>query len=342
MASRETQSRCFRCRHSAVANTKQQSKIAYTDNQHLSVKNSTLKHHQLIALVAVADHGSFHGAARALHLTQPAITKAIKDLEAELGILLVTRQARGVVPTVEGEALLARARLIVHEVRRAQEDIEQIKGRRDGELTIGVTPLAGLTIVPRAFARFRQGWPEVKVDFIECTADQLSTQLRSGSLDFGVGAATGNAIGTSVQYEELFSLPTSLAVRRDSPLANARSLADLRNAEWLHTDLSERFPSFLAELFAREGLAPPTRVTRCTSQALFHSLAMSNEVVFFWSLFAIGMPELRQRFTALPLVADLPRLSMSLLVRDDGLLTRAAAYFIRCIREVAQSEWKAL
>jgi LysR family transcriptional regulator, regulator of abg operon len=301
-----------------------------------------LKHHQLIALVAVADHGSFHGAARALHLTQPAITKAIKDLEAELGILVVTREARGVVPTAEGQTLLARARLIVAEVRRAQEDIAQIKGRRDGELTIGVTPLAGLTIVPRAFARFRQSWPEVKVEFIEYTSDQLFTELRSGTLDFAVGAATGSASEAPVQHEELFSLPTSLAVRRDSPLASARSLADLRDAEWLHADLSERFPNFLAGLFAQEGLAPPSRVTRCTSQALFHSLAMANEVVFFWSLFAIGMPELRQRFVSLPLNADLPRLSMSLLVRDDSLLTRAAAYFIACIREVAQSEWTAL
>jgi LysR family transcriptional regulator, regulator of abg operon len=301
-----------------------------------------LKHHQLIALVAVADQGSFHGAARALHLTQPAITKAIKDLEAELGILLVTRQARGVVLTDEGQTLLARARLIVREVRRAQEDVDQLKGRRDGELVIGVTPLAGLTIVPRAFARFRQAWPEIKVDFIEYTSDQLFAQLRSGSLDFAVGAATAGAGGTPVRHETLFSLPTSLAVQRDSPLARARSLAELHHAEWIHTDLTERFPGFLTELFAREGLAPPARVTRCTSQALFHSLAMANDVVFFWSLFAIGMPELRQRFTALPLAADLPRLSMSLLVREDSLLTRAAAYFIKCIREVAQSEWTAL
>lgn len=301
-----------------------------------------MKHHQLTALVAVADQGSFHGAARALHLTQPAITKAIKDLETELGILLVVRQARGVELTAEGQALLARARLIVRELRRAEEDIGQLKGQRDGQLTVGITPLAGLTIVPRAFARFRQAWPEVKLDFIEFTSDQLYAQLRSGSLDFAVGAATGSPGDTPVRREELFSLPTSLAVHRDSPLAACRSLAELRQAEWIHSDLSERFPGFLAELFAREGLAPPPRVTRCTSQALFHSLAMANDVVFFWSLFAIGMPELRQRFTALPLAADLPRLSMGLLVREDSLLTRAADYFIRCIREVAREEWTAL
>ncbi|KWO52324.1 LysR substrate-binding domain-containing protein [Burkholderia ubonensis] len=301
-----------------------------------------MKHHQLNALVAVADQGSFHGAARALHLTQPAITKAIKDLEAELGVLLVTRQARGVELTTEGKTLLVRARLIVRELRRAREDIGQLKGNRDGKLTIGVTPLAGLTIVPRAFAQFRAAWPKVKVDFIEYTSDQLFVQLRSGGLDFAVGVTTGGTDKTPVHQEELLSLPTALTVHRNSPLARCQSLAELRHAEWLHTDLTERFPIFLAELFAREGLEPPLRVTRCTSQALFHSLAMTNDVVFFWSLYAISMPELRKRFMALPLSIDLPRITIKLLFREDSLLTSAAAYFVRCIRDITDSEWAAL
>ena len=301
-----------------------------------------MKYHQLAALVAVADQGSFHGAARALSLTQPAITRAIKDLEAELGVQLVTRDVRGVQLTTEGQTLLVRARLIVSELRRAEDDIAQSKGQRDGRLAVGVTPLAGLTIVPRAFARFRRAWPAVKLDFIEFTSDQLYAELRSGNLDFAVGAATGRLDDTPVRREELLSLPTSLAVHRDSPLAACRALSDLQDAEWIHTDLTERFPTYLAELFAREGLAPPPRVTRCTSQALFNSLAMANDVVFFWSLLAIGMPELRQRFTALPIAADLPRLSIGLLVREDSQLTRAAEYFVRCIREVVREEWTAL
>lgn len=300
-----------------------------------------MKHHQLTALVAVAEHGGIHAAARALHLTQPAITKAIKDLEAELGIDLLQRQSRGVVPTAEGQVLLERAQLIVRELQRAEEDMGVLKGQRSGKLVVGVTPLAGLTIVPRAFARFRQAWPEVSLSFIEYTSEQLYENLLNGTLDFAVGAATGHG-QAPVQWEELFSLPTSLAVHRDSPLTRCKTLKELQHAEWIHSDLSERFPTFLADLFAREQVQPPARITRCTSQALFHSLAMQNDVVFFWSLFAIGMPELRQRFMALPLAIDLPRLSMSLLVREDSRLTRAADYFIRCIREVAREEWTAL
>lgn len=301
-----------------------------------------VKQHQLIALVAVADHGGINAAARALHLTQPAVTKAIKDLEAELGLQLLVRQTRGVSLTAEGQIVLQRARLIVREMQRAQDDILALKGSRGGRLTVGVTPLAGLTIVPRAFARFRQAWPDVALSFIEYTSDQLNENLQSGELDFAVGAATGPQETGPAKWEPLFSLPTSLAVHRDSPLAACTTLAQLQDAEWIHTDITGRFPAFLAELFGAQGLTPPRRVTRCTSQALFHSLAMQNDVVFFWSLLAIGMPQLRERFTPLPVAKDLPRLSMSLLVREDGLLTRAAEYFVRCIREVAAEEWAAL
>ncbi|MCY4754819.1 LysR family transcriptional regulator [Pelomonas aquatica] len=301
-----------------------------------------MKQHQLVALVAVADHGGIHAAARALHLTQPAVTRALRDLETEVGTPLLQRQSRGVVLTAEGQVLLARARLIVRELQRAEEDMGQLRGRRGGRLVIGVTPLAGLTIVPKAFARFRQAWPEVALDFVECTPEQLHENLHNSRLDFAVGSTTAPQGDTTLRWEPLFSLPTAFGVRRDSPLAASRSLAELQGAEWIHTDVSGRFPALLAELFAREGLAPPARVTRCTSQALFHSLAMENDVVFFWSLFAIGMPELRQRFSALPLGLTLPRLSMSLLVHEDSLLTRAADYFIRCIREVAREEWTAL
>ncbi|SEK56266.1 transcriptional regulator, LysR family [Roseateles sp. YR242] len=301
-----------------------------------------MKQHQLLALVAVADHGGINAAARALHLTQPAITKAIKDLETGLGIRLLSRHTRGVNLTPEGETLLKRARLIVREMQRAQEDVGAMKGERGGRLSIGVTPLAGLTILPRAFSLFRAAWPEVELNFIEYTSDQLYDKLQQGALDFAVAATTGQEPAGSLASEPLCSLRTSLAVHRDSPLARCTQLRELHDAEWIHTDITDRFPAFLAALFGQHGLKPPRRVTRCTSQALFHSLAMQNDVVFFWSLFAIGMPLLRERFTPLPVAQDLPRLNMSLLVREDGLLTRAAEDFVRCIRDVAQEEWAAV
>lgn len=299
-----------------------------------------MKHYQLKALVAVADHGSIHAAARVLCVSQPAITKAIRDLEAELGLNLLVRQARGARLTQEGRVLLLRARSIVRELERAEEDIATLKGHRGGRLVIGVTPLAGLTILPETFARFRRAWPEVELNFFEFTSDQIYENLKNGTLDLALGALNENQFKSHAFNQALFSLPTSFAVRRGSPLAQARSLAELHEAEWLHSDITGRFPLFLAELFARHQLPPPRRITRCTSQALFHSLALRNEVVFFWSLLAIDMPGLREQFQLLELGEALPDLTMSLMVREDCLLTRAGEYFIRCIHEVCAEGWQ--
>ncbi|MRW92232.1 LysR family transcriptional regulator [Duganella sp. FT80W] len=301
-----------------------------------------MKHYQLRALVAVADNGSIRAAARALFLTQPAITKAIRDLENEIGLTLLVRQSRGVTLTHEGKMLLGRARMIVRELERAQEDIQALKGSAGGRLTIGVTPLAGLTVVPKAFALFREAWPEIELNFFEFTSDQLYDNLKNGMLDFAVGALPEERLNRLNSNTELISLPTSFAVRRDSPYATARSFAELQDVEWLHTDITGHFGLFISDIFRRHDLRPPKRITRCTSQALFYSLSMLTDVVIFWSRLSLEAPIVNRQFQALTLDEPLPDLKLNLMMREDGQLTRPAEYFISCIKQIAADEQRRL
>lgn len=297
-----------------------------------------MKHYQLRALVAIADNGSIRAAARALFLTQPAVTKAIRDLETEVGLTLLVRQSRGVTLTHEGKVLLGRARMIVRELERAQEDIQALKGSAVGRLTIGVTPLAGMTVMPQAFAMFRAAWPEIELNFFEFTSDQLYEHLKNGMLDFAVGALPEERLNRRNSNLELISLPTSFAVRRDSPYAQARSFAELQDVEWLHTDITGHFGLFISDIFQRHGLPPPKRITRCSSQALFYSLSMLSDVVIFWSRLSLEAPIVNRQFQALELNEPLPDLKLNLMTREDGLLTRPAEYFIDCIKQVAADQ----
>ncbi|MEB0138854.1 MULTISPECIES: LysR substrate-binding domain-containing protein [unclassified Undibacterium] len=294
-----------------------------------------MKPNQLRALVAIAEHGSIHAAARALCLTQPAVTKAIHELEAHLGLSLLNRQSRGVTFTEPGRVVLARARLIVREFERVQEEVGLLKGTSAGRLMIGVTPLAGLTVLPKAFQQFRAVCPDIELNFLEFSADKLDEHLRCGTLDFAVGALPDLRRHTATKNRHLLSLPTSLAVRRGSPLCDCRSLAQLQKAEWLHTEVSSHFELFLAELFQQHGLPPPRRITRCSSQSLFLSLALEADVVIFWSQFSLLLPALREQLSPLQLDTVLPHLGLHLMQREDGLLTPSAEYFIRCIEQVA-------
>lgn len=88
-------------------------------------------------LAAVAETGSIQEASRILHLTQPALSKAIKELESSVGATLFVRSSKGVQLTPFGQRLVSHARLISENVRRAREDLEDMKGTVQSEITVG-------------------------------------------------------------------------------------------------------------------------------------------------------------------------------------------------------------
>ncbi|POA97122.1 LysR family transcriptional regulator [Chromobacterium sinusclupearum] len=294
---------------------------------------SQLKQHQLRALVAVADHGSINAAARALYVTQPAITKALRELETEQGVPLLLRNSWGVTLTEAGQTLLGYARLVIRELERAQQEMDRLRSGRESSLRIGLTPLAGFEILPQSFAAFRRAMPQVRVDFLEQDGKQLLEGLRSGLLDFALGAFSTPPDDPFVRVERLCESPSGFAVRAESPLRHATALAELRQAEWLHTDQSGQYESFVHGMFAREGLAPPERVTCCTSNVLLCGLLMTMDAVVPMSNQALQATLTAQRFVELPLKQRPPRLSLLLLVREGALLSRAAEWFIARIRE---------
>ncbi|MBN3769047.1 MULTISPECIES: LysR family transcriptional regulator [Burkholderia] len=297
-----------------------------------------MKLHQLRALVAVARSGSIHEAARTLHLTQPAVTRSLRDLEDELGLMLVARSSSGVTLTDAGRAMLRRAELVVNEVARTEEEMAQLRENRQGRLAIGMTPLAGITVLPAAYNRFRRAMPDVQLEFVEGSPSQLVEQLKNGALDFALGAGADAQDFTSVRCEHLDSFPMWFAVSRKGKLAGATSLADLQDAEWLHTGPSTEFRAFLAELFAQAGLPVPRRVTRCASQTLFYALAVNSDVVTAWTQLALRGEDASDTLKTLDLVGQPPARNLYLLFRDSAVLTASAEYFVRCIDEAVQAE----
>ena len=118
-----------------------------------------MKLHHFHEVVAIAERGGIRAAARHLQVAQPALTRSLADLERELGAPLFERRARGVVATPLGEAFVRRATLILHEVRRTQEEVDQIRGSTSGNVTVGLSIAAHLSLLPKALAPFRRRYP---------------------------------------------------------------------------------------------------------------------------------------------------------------------------------------
>ncbi|AQV94009.1 LysR family transcriptional regulator [Cupriavidus necator] len=301
-----------------------------------------MKLHHLRALVAVANSGSIHEAARALHLSQPAVTRSLRDLEDEVGLMLVVRTSSGVTLTEEGRAMLRRAELVVNEITRTEEEMARLRGNRQGRVAVGLTPLAGITVLPPAYNRFRRAMPDVQLDFAEFSSPQLVEQLKNGALDFALGSSTDARDFASLRCVLLATFPMWFAVSRRGRLAGATQLADLKDAEWLHTGPSSEFRAFLHDLFGRAGLPPPRRVTRCASQTLFYSLAVNSDVVTSWTHLALRSEAPSDELKTLDLLEQPPARNLYLLYRESTVLTASAEYFVTCIEAAVQDEHKAM
>ncbi|KWO52327.1 LysR family transcriptional regulator [Burkholderia ubonensis] len=294
-----------------------------------------MKTHQLRTLIEVAETGSLTSAAHRLHVTQPAVTKAIRELEDELGVRLFDRNPWGVVPTAEGVALLQRARTAVREIERAAEDLAHMKGKREGRLVIGVSPISGTAGLAEAFVEFRLRWPDVTIEFVELGLNQLREQLRNRLVDLAFAAFPVNPGEDGIQMKALLSFDAVFVTRANGAFAGASSLMQLQCAEWIHTDITDNYPGYIRAMFERAGLEPPRRVTRCTSYGLFYGLTVRSDAVFAWTRHSLQQAELGRAFVELKVEERPPSLQLFLFSLPEAQLTRPAECFVDCILDVA-------
>ncbi len=282
-----------------------------------------MKLHQLRAIVAICESGSIQEASRLLHISQPALSKSIKELETELGVPLLVRSNRGITVTEYGERLVRRARLILEEVRRAREEIETLKGMMDGKVSIGVSPVTPGAQFIASLNRYRKRYPRVQMHIHELRPSKLMEGLREGQLDLVLTSLPASRNSEGFTWTELYEQPTVLAVRKGHPLRGARSLSELRDQEWLLQDSLEQ--SRVCVMFEHYQVAPPEQVIECASVVLFSELALHTDAVSYWSLRVLEhIQKLGQELDVLELKEQIPPMNISLVCRDQELMTREA------------------
>ncbi|MDU4313501.1 MAG: LysR family transcriptional regulator, partial [Klebsiella michiganensis] len=145
-----------------------------------------IKFHHIRAFVEVAREGSIRGASRALAISQPALTKAIKELEEGLSAQLFVRRSQGVALTENGESFYQHASLILEELRAAQDELLQRQGEQAGQINIGLGASVARSLMPSVICRFHQQHPLVKVRIMEGQLLAMINELRQGELDFTI------------------------------------------------------------------------------------------------------------------------------------------------------------
>ena len=153
---------------------------ALVSNDQATLSEIQVKLTHLRDVLAVAEHGSIRAAGRQLGATQPAITRSIREIEHELGVSLFERHSKGVQLTDLGRVFVRRAEAVQQEIRRAREEIEQIKGGTTGEVTIALSTASIMSLMPRAMQEFRRRYPDAVIKIHESFFQPVEKDLLSG------------------------------------------------------------------------------------------------------------------------------------------------------------------
>ena len=172
--------------------------------------------------VAVAEEENITRAAARLHVSQPPLSRQIRDLENELGIALFDRDAKAVRLTEAGRVFLAEVRFILQRVERAAEMAKDVAGGKRGEIHVGYAPSLTVELLPRAMRYFRESNPGVRVQLHDLSTQGMLRGLSDGTLQVAMLVQVPPKVLTGLIFEELQGLPVCVAMHRAHPLARAR------------------------------------------------------------------------------------------------------------------------
>ncbi|HEY4073146.1 MAG TPA: LysR family transcriptional regulator [Herbaspirillum sp.] len=190
---------------------------------------------RLQIFVALAKSNHMQTVANLLGITQPAVSAAITELEASLGIPLFLRTAKGLMLNETGEILVLRTKRALAELRHVEADIAALHGKTQGHVTVGAHPLSRTVILPRAIGRVLASHPHVRISTVEAGTEGLAAGLRAGDLDFVLGTLRPSHVAPDMIDLPLMTDKMSVFVRTGHPLTRLPkvTLDDLMRAEWI-------------------------------------------------------------------------------------------------------------
>lgn len=195
-----------------------------------------LKARHLRLLVMIDTYRNLTQVADVTHVTVPAVSKSLAELEKGLGLVLFSRTARGLIPTTYGECLVRHARAMLVVLRQARDELKAMSSGSEGKVYIGMLPASASVLLSPALSLLKQRSPGTNVVVTEGTNALLLPELWQGHLDLIVGRLPSPAdTHGSFEEKELLEEPLALMTGRQHPLARKKNVtwADLRPYPWI-------------------------------------------------------------------------------------------------------------
>jgi len=292
-----------------------------------------LESRRLRHFLAVYELGSIGKACEKLLLTQPALSKSIRQLEDELGVRLFDRTPMGVVPTVFGNALALHAKSIEVQFRNAEAQIQSLKGKAQGHVSVGIGPSVARNIMPIATRTLHKLQPDIALTVIEGLVDDLLPRLRRGELDLIIGSWPPIA-DPKFTTEVVFVDRLEVLARAGHPLGGKPvQRNELLNFPWALPPASQKWRQSLDELFLERGLEPPKPQVVSNSAAYLEAVIRSSDHLSFLPRQLIDF-EAEDGLIVLDVEMERLEPEISMSFRERALLDASVSEVVQVMRSI--------
>ncbi len=229
--------------------------------------HSRLKLAQLRLIAAIDDRGSVSAAAEALHLSQPAASRMVAELEATFAAQLCERLARGVRLTPLGLALARHARAVLLQIAEAERELGDLRDGRRGVVAVGAVSGPAFNLMPAAVLRLRDLAPEIELSVKIDSSNVMARDLLAGRLDLMLGRVPEDIDAEEFDAYAIGVEEAKLLARRGHPLVRRKpaELAELSAFEWVMQPAGTPLRRAVDGLFLAANLVAPRRILSTTS-----------------------------------------------------------------------------
>jgi molybdate transport repressor ModE-like protein len=293
---------------------------------------------RLRVLSEVAERGSFSAAAAELQLTQSAVSQHVAALEREVGLPLVERGTRPVELTDAGHALTRHAAGVFARLDVAEQELEEIAGRRRGRLRLGSVPTALATFVPTAFRRFRRRHGDVTLTVVDDPLQRLVPRLEAGELDLAViyeHPSLPEIAALDLERTPLLDDPYQVVLPPRHRLTRKRgplTLADLAEEPWIGGSPTSAWFRILTQHCREAGFTPRSSYQTDDSVAVQALVAAGLGIA---AIPGLALTQPRPGVEVRPLDGDAPVRHIEAVRPRDGYASPAVGAMLACLHDTA-------
>jgi DNA-binding transcriptional LysR family regulator len=291
-------------------------------------------------LSTVVQWGSMTKAASHLAMSQPAVSEAIADVEAALGVRLLDRTPQGVEPTLYASALLKRGLVVFDELRQGIKEIEFLADPTAGEVRIGCVESLAAGFVPEMIDQFSRKYPRVHVHVVNTqTATQEFRELRERTVDLSLGRILKPIADDEIDAEVLWQDEYFVVAGSRSPWARRRkiALADLLAEPWVFLSPNNAFAPLMAKAFSAQGLELPRAVVTSFSAVIRMQLVATGRFLTIVPGSLLRYNAERWDLKALPVALDAPSLPVAIFKLKHRTVSSVVEKFVEHLRAAAKS-----